>query len=153
MLEINKKAPAFALPDRNGKIRTLEEFKGKKTVVYFYSKDGTSGCTCQAQSYAALYEKFKAAGAEVIGISRDTVQAHKKFEEKYALPFILLSDTELEAIKAYGVWGEKKLCGKTTYGTVRSTFIIDENGTLLSARRKVNSKTDAEETLELILSL
>ena len=153
MLELNKKAPGFTLPDQNGNSRSTDEFKGKKTVIYFYSKDNTSGCTAQALGYAQLYGKFKEAGAEVIGISRDTVQSHKKFEEKYGLPFILLSDTELEVIKAYGVWGEKKLYGKTSFGTVRTTYVLDSDGKVVSARRKVNAKTDPEETLGIILSL
>ena len=153
MLEMNKKAPGFALPDQNGRIRTLDGFSGKKTVLYFYSKDNTSGCTAQALGYAELYEKFRAAGAEVVGVSRDTVQSHKKFEEKYSLPFVLLSDTELETIKAYGVWGEKKLYGKTSYGTVRTTYIIDENGVIVSARSKVAAKTDPAETLDILLKL
>ena len=153
MLEINKKAPAFTLPDQNGQIRTSDGFSGKKTVLYFYSKDNTSGCTSQALGYAELYEKFKAAGAEVVGVSRDTVQSHKKFEEKYALPFVLLSDPGLDTIKAYGAWGEKKLYGKTSYGTVRTTYIIDENGTIVSARTKVEAKTDPAKTLDILLKL
>ncbi len=153
MFEINKKAPGFALPDQNGRIRTSDGFAGKKTVLYFYSKDNTSGCTAQALGYAELYEKFKAAGAEVVGVSRDTVQSHKKFEEKHALPFVLLSDPELIMIKAYGAWGEKKLYGKTSYGTVRTTYIIDENGMIVSARTKVAAKTDPAETLEILLRM
>lgn len=153
MPDINEKAPGFKLPDQNGNVRTLDDFKGKKTVIYFYSKDNTSGCTAQTVGYAELYGKFKEAGAEIVGVSKDTVQSHKKFEEKYALPFVLLSDTELDMIKAYGVWGEKKLYGKTSYGTVRTTFIISEDGKILSARRKVNAKTDPEQTLRILLSL
>ena len=153
MVKINEKAPEFSLPDQNGQIRTLQSFSGKKTVIYFYSKDNTSGCTAQALGYAALYSKFTEAGAEVVGVSRDTVQSHVKFKEKHGLPFVLLSDPDMEMIKAYGVYGEKKLYGKTSFGTVRSTFIIDENGTVVSARTKVNSKTDPDETLRILLSL
>ncbi|MBQ3870292.1 MAG: peroxiredoxin [Clostridia bacterium] len=153
MVKINEKAPEFSLPDQNGQIRTLQSFSGKKTVIYFYSKDNTSGCTAQALGYAALYGKFTEAGAEVVGVSRDTVQSHVKFKEKHGLPFVLLSDPDMEMIKAYGVYGEKKLYGKTSFGTVRSTFIIDENGTVVSARTKVNSKTDPDETLRILLSL
>lgn len=153
MIGSDKKAPGFELPDQNGRLHSLGSFAGKKTVIYFYSKDNTSGCTAQALGYAELYGKFKAAGAEVVGVSRDTVQSHKKFEEKYSLPFILLSDTELDMIKAYGAWGEKKLYGKTSYGTVRTTYILDENGTVVSARTKVAAKTDPAETLQILLSL
>ena len=128
MLETGIKAPEFSLPDQNGEIRSLADFKGKKVILYFYSKDMTSGCTKQAEGYAALYPQFTEKGAVVIGVSKDTVASHKKFEEKYSLPFILLSDTEKQVIGAYDVWKEKMNYGKVTMGVVRTTYLIDENG-------------------------
>ena len=131
-----------------GNIRTLESFRGKKLVLYFYPKDNTPGCTRQAQGYAALYEDFKAKGAEVVGLSRDSVASHAKFAQKYSLPFPLLSDPELSVIKAWGVWQEKKLYGKTSMGVVRTTFVIDENGTVLKVMPKVKPDSNAAEVLE-----
>ena len=153
MLETGTKAPEFNLPDQNGQMHSLSDYKGQKVILYFYPKDNTSGCTKQACGFAERYPQFQEKGAVVLGVSKDSVASHKKFEEKYALPFVLLSDTELDMIKAYGVWGEKKLYGKTSYGTVRTTFIISEDGKILSARRKVNAKTDPEQTLRILLSL
>ena len=128
MLEIGTKAPAFILPDQNGEMRSLADFAGKRVILYFYSKDMTSGCTKQACSFGDLYPQFLEKGAVVLGVSKDSVASHKKFEEKYDLPFILLSDTEKEVIQAYDVWKEKKNYGKVTMGVVRSTYLIDENG-------------------------
>ncbi|MBE6938353.1 MAG: peroxiredoxin [Ruminococcaceae bacterium] len=148
MIEPGTKAPDFALSDGEGNIRTLESFRGKKLVLYFYPKDNTPGCTRQAQGYAALYEDFKAKGAEVVGLSRDSVASHAKFAQKYSLPFPLLSDPELSVIKAWGVWQEKKLYGKTSMGVVRTTFVIDENGTVLKVMPKVKPDSNAAEVLE-----
>ena len=133
MLEIGTKAPAFSLPDQNGTIHTLEEYKGKKVVLYFYPKDNTSGCSKQACGFAELYPQFTEKGAVVVGISKDSVASHKKFEEKFGLPFTLLSDTELVAIQAYDVWKEKTMCGKTSMGVVRTTYLIDEDGMIVKA--------------------
>ena len=128
MLEIGMIAPDFTLPDKNGNPVTLSSLRGRRVVVYFYPKDNTPGCTRQACAFAANFEKFKEVDAVVIGISKDSIASHKKFAEKYGLPFILLSDPERIAIEAYGVWQEKKMCGKVSMGVVRTTFIIDENG-------------------------
>ena len=133
MLEVGTKAPAFSLPDQNGNVHTLEEYKGKKVVLYFYSKDNTSGCSKQACGFAELYPQFTEKGAVIIGISKDSVASHKKFEEKFGLPFTLLSDTELAAIQAYDVWKEKTMCGKTSMGLVRTTYLIDEEGVIIKA--------------------
>ena len=148
MLEIGNKAPDFALPDKDGNIVRLSDFLGKKVVLYFYPKDNTPGCTRQACGFASAYEGFKAKNVEVIGISRDSVASHVKFAEKYSLPFVLLSDKELEAINAYGVWQEKKMCGKVSMGVVRTTFIIDEDGNIESIMPKVKPDTNASEILE-----
>ena len=139
MLDVGTKAPAFSLPDQNGTVHTLEEYKGKKVVLYFYPKDNTSGCSKQACGFAELYPQFTEKGAVVIGISKDSVASHKKFEEKFGLPFTLLSDTELTAIQAYDVWKEKTMCGKTSMGVVRTTYLIDENGVIVKAFGKVKA--------------
>ena len=133
MLEVGTKAPVFSLPDQNGTIHTLEAYKGKKVVFYFYPKDNTSGCSKQACGFAELYPQFTEKGAVILGVSKDSVASHKKFEEKFGLPFTLLSDTELEVIKAYDVWKEKTMCGKTSMGVVRTTYLIDENGIIVKA--------------------
>ena len=139
MLEIGSKAPEFALADQNGKIRTLKEFKGQKIILYFYPKDMTSGCTKQACAFGELYPQFREKGAIVLGVSKDSVASHKKFEEKYGLPFTLLSDESLETIKAYDVWKEKNMYGKKTFGIVRSTYLIDEKGIIIKAFDKVKA--------------
>ena len=128
MLKIGMIAPDFALPDSEGREHKLSDYLGKKIVIYFYPKDNTPGCTKQACAFASAYDEFKNRDIVVIGISRDSVASHKKFAEKYNLPFILLSDPDLVAIQSYGVWQEKKLYGKTSFGVVRTTFIIDEEG-------------------------
>ena len=130
MLEIGMKAPDFTLPDKDGNFVSLSDFLGKKVVLYFYPRDNTPGCTRQACAFAAAYEGFKEKDVVVIGVSRDSVASHLKFAQKYDLPFILLSDPELMAIQAYGVWQEKKLYGKVSMGVVRTTFIIDEQGNI-----------------------
>ena len=147
MLKEGMKAPAFTLKDKDGKEVCLADFIGKKTVVYFYPKDNTPGCTRQACAFAGAYEEFKKKNVAVIGISKDSIASHVKFAEKYGLPFILLSDPELEAIQAYGVWQEKKLYGKTSMGVVRSTFIINENGIVQRVMPKVKPDTNASEIL------
>lgn len=147
MLEIGMKAPNFELLDQNGNTVRLSDFYGKKVVVYFYSRDNTSGCTRQACAFAASYEDFRNHETVVIGISKDSVSSHLKFAQKYDLPFILLSDPELAAIKAYEVWKEKKMYGKVSMGVVRTTYIIDELGMIQNIMSKVKPDTNAQEVL------
>ena len=147
MLEVGTKAPEFTLPDKDGNSVSLTDFAGKKVVLYFYPKDTTPGCTRQACAFAGAYEEFKRINAVIIGVSKDSVASHQKFAENYGLPFILLSDPELTAIQAYGVWQEKKLYGKVSMGVVRSTFVIDENGIIEKVMPKVKPDTNAEEIL------
>ena len=147
MLETGMKAPDFSLPDKDGNTIRLSDFLGKKVVLYFYPKDNTPGCTRQACAFAASYEQFKAQDATVIGISKDSVASHLKFAQKYDLPFILLSDPELQAIQAYGVWQEKKLYGKVSMGVVRTTYIIDEQGNIEKVMPKVKPDTNAADIL------
>ena len=139
MLEAGTKAPDFELPDQNGVMHTLKEYRGKKVVLYFYPKDNTPGCTRQACGFGELYPQFLEKDAVVIGISRDSTASHKKFEEKYNLPFVLLSDVNLEAIQAYDVWKEKNMYGKKTMGVVRTTYLIDEEGVITKAFGKVKA--------------
>ena len=148
MLEVGTKAPDFKLPDQNGQMRTLKEFRGSKVVLYFYPRDMTSGCTKQACAFGDLYPQFQEAGAVVIGVSKDTVASHKKFEEKYGLPFILLSDTDKEVLQAYDVWQEKKLYGKISMGVVRTTYLIDEKGKIAKAFGKVKAADNPAQMLE-----
>ncbi len=148
MLEAGQKAPEFSLPDKDGNIVSLADFKGQKVVLYFYPRDSTAGCTRQAVAFAGLYDEFVKKNAVVIGISKDSQASHQKFAEKNGLPFILLSDTELEAIQAYGVWQEKKLYGKVSMGVVRSSFVIDEEGVLEQVRYKVKPDMNAKEILD-----
>ena len=150
MLEIGMKAPDFTLADGEGGEVSLSSFLGRKVVLYFYPKDNTPGCTRQACAFAGAYAAFKEKGVAVIGISRDSVASHKKFAEKYGLPFLLLSDPERKAIEAYGVWQEKKNYGKVTMGVVRTTFIIDENGLIEKVMEKVKPDTNAAEILEYL---
>ena len=147
MLETGTKAPDFSLPDQNGSTVRLSDFQGKKVVLYFYSKDNTPGCTRQACAFAASYEQFKTQNVIVIGISKDSVASHLKFSQKHDLPFILLSDPELQAIQAYGVWQEKKLYGKVSMGVVRTTYIINEQGIIEKVMPKVKPDTNAAEIL------
>ena len=150
MIQIGTKAPNFTLQDKNGNNISLTDFVGKKIILYFYPKDNTPGCTRQACAFAGAYEEFKNRNIEVIGISKDSVASHIKFAEKYNLPFILLSDPERKAIDAYGVWQEKKMCGKVSMGVVRTTFIIDENGNIETIMPKVKPDTNASEILEML---
>ena len=150
MLQIGSKAPDFKLADREGKEISLSDFLGKKVVLYFYPRDNTPGCTRQACAFKGLYDDFKRNDVVIIGISKDSVSSHKKFAEKYELPFILLSDPELEVIKSYGVWQEKKLYGKLSFGVSRTTFIIDEKGSIQHIMPKVKPDTNAAEILEML---
>ena len=147
MLEIGMKAPNFTLKDKNGNDVSLSDFLGKRVVLYFYPKDNTPGCTRQACAFAGAYKQFEAKGVEVIGISKDSVASHVKFAEKYDLPFVLLSDPDRIAIEAYGVWQEKKMCGKVSMGIVRTTFIIDEDGNIEKVMPKVKPDTNAADIL------
>lgn len=141
------KAPDFTLPDKDGNLVSLSSFLGKRVVLYFYPRDNTPGCTRQACAFAGAYKQFEAKGVEVVGISKDSVASHVKFAEKYDLPFILLSDPDRVSIEAYGVWQEKKMCGKVSMGVVRTTFIIDENGNIEKVMPKVKPDTNAADIL------
>lgn len=147
MLEIGIKAPDFTLPDQNGNMHSLSEYRGKKVILYFYPKDNTAGCTKQACGFAERYPQFTEKGAVVLGVSKDSVASHKKFEEKYGLPFTLLADPELAAIQAYDVWQEKKNYGKTYMGVVRTTYLIDEKGKIVKAFDKVKAADNPEQML------
>ena len=149
MLSIGTKAPEFTLPDQNGELRSLGNFAGKKVVLYFYSKDNTSGCTKQACGFGELYPQFTEKGAVVIGISKDSVESHKKFGEKYSLPFVLLSDPELKAITAYDVWKEKMNYGKPVMGVVRTTYLI-EDGVITKAFGKVKAAENPAQMLQAL---
>lgn len=150
MLEVGTKAPDFTLPDQNGENHSLSDYAGQKVILYFYPKDMTSGCTKQACGFAELYPQFREKGAVVIGISKDTVASHKKFEEKYGLPFVLLSDVEKTVIQAYDVWKEKSNYGKVTMGVVRTTYLIDENGTIAKAMGKVKAADNPAQMLQTL---
>lgn len=147
MLAIGTKAPQFTLSDKDGNAVSLSDFLGKKVVLYFYPRDNTPGCTRQACAFAKSYEGFQNKNAVVIGVSKDSVASHQKFAEKYALPFILLSDPERKAIEAYGVWQEKKNYGKVSMGVVRTTYVIDEQGMIERVMPKVKPDTNAEDIL------
>ena len=147
MLEVGMKAPDFTLLDKRGNSVSLSDFLGKKVVLYFYPKDSTPGCTRQACAFAQNHSNFEDKNVVVIGVSKDSVASHLKFAEKYELPFVLLSDPELVAIQAYGVWQEKKLYGKVSMGVVRSTYLIDERGVIEKVMPKVKPDTNAAEIL------
>ena len=147
LLEVGTKAPDFTLPDKDGQNVSLSDFAGKKVVLYFYPKDNTPGCTRQACAFAGAYEAFRTLDAVVIGVSKDSAASHRKFAEKYNLPFLLLSDPELTVLQAYGVWQEKKLYGKVSMGVVRSTYLIDENGVIEKVMPKVKPDTNAADIL------
>ncbi len=147
MLEIGSIAPDFTLQDQHGNTISLHDFAGKRIVVYFYPKDNTPGCTRQACAFAGAYAAFRDNDIVVIGISKDSVASHQKFAQKYDLPFILLSDPERQAIEAYGVWQEKKMCGKTSMGVVRTTYIIGEDGRITHVMPKVKPDTNAADVL------
>lgn len=147
MLGIGIKAPDFELPDQNGKLHSLKDYSGKKVILYFYPKDNTPGCTKQACGFSDRYPQFMEKGAVVLGISRDSVDSHKKFEQKYGLTFTLLADPERRVIEAYDVWKEKKNYGKVSMGVVRTTYLIDEKGIIIRADDKVKAAEDAEKML------
>ena len=144
------KAPEFTLNDKDGQAVSLSDFKGKKVVLYFYPKDSTPGCTRQACAFAGAYDVYKEMGVEVIGISKDSMKSHQNFANKYELPFILLSDPELQAIQSYDVWKEKKLYGKVSMGVVRTTYVIDEEGVIEHVMPKVKPDTNAEDVLKYL---
>ncbi|PNV63486.1 thioredoxin-dependent thiol peroxidase [Clostridium sp. chh4-2] len=150
MLEAGIKAPDFTLNDKDGKQISLSDYLGKKVVLYFYPRDNTPGCTKEACAFAGAYEGFRRNDVVVIGVSKDSEASHRKFAEKYNLPFILVSDPELKAIQAYDVWQEKKLYGKVSMGVVRSTYIIDENGIIEKVYPKVKPDTNAAEILDYL---
>lgn len=147
MLEAGMQAPNFTLPDKDGTLVSLSDFLGKRVVVYFYPRDNTPGCTRQACAFGAQYDTFQALNTVIIAISKDSVASHQKFAQKYDLPFLLLSDPELSAIQAYGVWQEKKNYGKVSMGVVRSTFIIDPEGKVEKVMPKVKPDTNAADVL------
>lgn len=147
MLEIGTKAPSFTLPDQDGVLHSLEEYKGKKVILYFYPKDNTAGCTKQACGFSERYPLFQEKGAVVLGVSKDSVSSHKKFQEKYGLAFTILADPERKVIEAYDVWKEKKNYGKVSMGVVRTTYLIDEDGVIIRANDKVKAAEDAEKML------
>ena len=150
MLEVGMKAPEFSLQNQNGERVSLSDFLGKRVVLYFYPKDHTPGCTRQACAFAGTYAEFEKRGVVVIGVSRDSVSSHAKFAEKNNLPFVLLSDPDREAIEAYGVWQEKKMCGKVSMGVVRTTYLINAEGVIEAIMPKVKPDTNAAEILEML---
>lgn len=150
MLEVGTKAPQFNLLNQDGKEVSLSDFKGKKVILYFYSKDNTAGCTKQACGFSERYPDFLEKGAEIIGVSKDSVESHRKFADKYNLTFTLLSDAEKRVIEAYDVWKEKNMYGKKTMGVVRTTYLIDEEGIITKAFAKVNATKNPEDMLEII---
>lgn len=149
-MKIGDKAPDFTLPDKEGKEVSLSDYKGKKIILYFYPKDNTPGCTKQACNFRDNYPQITEKGAEVIGISKDGVKSHSNFAAKHELPFILLSDKDLEVIKMYDVWKEKKMFGKTSMGVVRTTFLIDEEGTIIDIMdgKRMKSTTNADDVIK-----
>ena len=150
MLEVGMKAPDFTLPDQNGEMHSLEDYRGKKVILYFYPKDNTAGCTKQACGFAERYPQIQEKGAVVLGVSKDSVKSHKNFEEKYSLPFTLLSDPEHKVLEMYGAWGEKKNYGKVSMGTIRTTYLIDEEGTIIKAMGKVKAAANPAQMLEAL---
>ena len=147
MLSVGTKAPEFELPDQEGVMHSLKDYRGKKVILYFYPKDNTSGCTKQACGFSDRYPQFTEKGAVVLGISKDTVASHKRFAEKYGLVFTLLADPERQVIESYDVWKEKKNYGRVSMGVVRTTYLIDEDGIIIRANDKVKAADDAEKML------
>ena len=150
MLPINTPAPEFELLDQNGEARRLSDYRGQKVILYFYPKDMTSGCTKQACSFRDLMPQFREKRAVILGVSRDSVASHKKFEQTHGLPFSLLSDPDLTVIRAYDVWKEKKNYGKVTMGVVRTTYLIDEAGIIVRAFDKVKAAENPGQMLEIL---
>ena len=151
MLEVGIKAPDFELPDQNGDMHKLSDYLGKKVILYFYPKDNTPGCTKQACGFSELFPQFNEKGAVILGVSKDSIASHKKFEEKYGLTFTLLSEIERKVIELYDVWKEKKNYGKVSMGVVRTTYLIDENGFIIKANDKVKASDDPENMLKEIV--
>lgn len=147
MLEVNTKAPDFTLSDKDGNLVSLSDFLGKRVVLYFYPRDNTPGCTRQACAFAGAYEAFREQDVAVIGVSKDSAASHHKFAEKHSLPFLLLSDPELNVIKAYCAWQEKKLYGKLGMGVARVTYLIGSDGLIERVMPKVKPDTNAAEIL------
>ena len=150
MLEVGSKAPDFTLQDQDGNLHSLSDYKGQKVLLYFYPKDNTAGCTKQACAYSQLKSEFLEKGIQIIGLSKDSVKSHKNFEQKQNLDITLLSDENLDVISSYDVWHEKKMCGKTYMGVVRTTYVIDENGIIIFSNDKVNAAQDAQKMLETV---
>ena len=150
MLEVGMKAPAFTLPDQNGAMHSLEDYRGQKVILYFYPKDNPAGCTKQACGFAERYPQILEKDAVVLGVSKDSVKSHKNFEEKYSLPFTLLSDPDHKVLEMYGAWGEKKNYGKVSMGTIRTTYLIDEEGTIIKAMGKVKAADNPAQMLEAL---
>ena len=140
--------PYFEVVDQDGNVFNSGQLLGRKTIIYFYPKDNTSGCTAQACNLRDNYSRLVAEGYNVIGISKDSVNSHKNFSSKYDLPFTLLSDTSTEILQAFGAWGEKKMYGKTVMGTIRKTFIFNEEGVLTEIIENVDTKNHAEQILK-----
>ena len=149
MLEVGTKAPEFTLPDQNNQLHSLKDYRGKKVVLYFYPKDDTPGCTAQACGFGDLYPQFMEKNAVILGVSKDTVESHKQFEEKYHLPFPLLADVEKEVCEAYGVWVEKNMYGKKSFGIARTTYLISEEGIIEKVFGKVKAEENPNDMLEL----
>ena len=150
MLEVGTKAPDFTLPDQNGQMHSLSDYQGQKVILYFYPKDMTAGCTKQACAFGELYPQFREKGAVVLGVSKDSVASHKRFEEKHGLPFTLLSDVDREVIQAYDVWKEKKNYGKVSRGVLRTTYLIDENGIIIKGFDKVKAADNPAQMLSVL---
>ena len=150
MLNIGELAPDFELPDQNGEMHRLSDYRGQRVILYFYPKDNTSGCTKQACSFGELYPQFREKGAVILGVSKDSVASHKKFEQNHGLPFTLLSDTEKVVIQAYDCWKEKKNYGKVSMGVVRTTYLIDECGQIVRAMDKVKAADNPAQMLEAL---
>ena len=150
MLQPGTKAPDFTLPDQNGIMHSLKDYRGKKVILYFYPKDNTSGCTKQACGFSERYPHFREKGVEILGVSKDSVESHKRFEEKYGLAFTLLADPERKVLEAYDVWKEKTNYGKVSMGVVRTTYLIDEKGVIIRAQDKVKAADNPEEMLQVL---
>lgn len=150
MLSVGTTAPDFTLPDQNGELHSLSDYRGKKVILYFYPKDNTAGCTKQACGFAERFPQFQEKGAVILGVSKDSVKSHKNFETKYSLPFTILSDEDKKVIQLYDVWKEKKLYGKTSMGVVRTTYLIDEEGKIIKAMDKVKAADNPQEMLEAL---
>ena len=148
MLSVGTKAPEFSLPDQDGNMHSLSDYRGQKVILYFYPKDNTAGCTKQACNFGELMPQFREKGAVILGVSKDSAASHKKFQEKYGLPFTLLSDTEKTVIESYDVWKEKKNYGKVSMGVVRTTYLIDENGMIVKAFDNVKAAENPGQMLK-----